>query len=489
MKKRTFLYVALILICAAWAPADEILWPGDNGPWPPESDGAPDSTWPDEAGEASESPWPGESENSTDPGTLTPSSAGSWDTGTFSLFGYISWMSGLEFPDWNPADTLTGSMMHLRLKGDWSPEASIDFHLEADYRAAFGRLNPQAQANNLLLQLGAATESELLNAQSAAGEDFHQEFGIDHAWGLVNIGPADLKFGLCPIAWGTGYAFNPTSRAYSAASVDLISDSETPGTAAVIPSLQISPRWSLHGYLAFQDRLRPAQTPQIESDPANLPFGIKLLGYAGSWDFSFGIIKEVSLYDADPGDPVEFTALRRYYAAWDFIGQIGDFGLYGEGLLQAPADGNSIDWKAGIELPEQLQAVIGIEYNEFENTTLTLEYFLHGPGATDEDDYAVDLLLAGQQDMLARDYLTAAATRTFIDYLDVTAAAIVNLNDLSFILVPEISYQLYDNFQLRASALIPAGSTGSELSGTLDSGSDTITVFQPTLILECRLSF
>lgn len=471
MRKRTLLLTALILICAAWAAADEIPRPKDSG-------GAPDSPWPED-----DAPWPGDES----PPPAAP--AGGWETETFSLFGYISWMSSLEFPDRDPAETLAGNLMHLRLKGDWSPESSIDFHLEADYRAAFGRMNPQVQANDLLIQLGAATESDLLNAQADAGEDFHQEFVIDHAWGLVNIGPADLKFGLCPIAWGTGYAFNPTSRAYSAASIDLISDSETPGTAAVIPSLQLSPRWSLHGYLAFQDRLRPAQTPQIESDPARLPFGVKLLSYAGSWDFSIGILKEVSLYDSDPGDPADFAAVHRYYAAGDFIGQVGDFGLYGEWLLQAPAEGNSIDWSGGLKLPEYLQAVIGLEYNEFENTSLTLEYFLHGPGNTDKTDYKVDLLLAGQQDMLARDYLTAAVTRTFIDYLDLTAASIVNLNDLSFIFAPEISYQLYDNFQLRASALIPAGSPGSELSGTLDSGSDTITVFQPTFLLECRLSF
>jgi len=70
--------------------------------------------------------------------------------------------------------------------------------------------------------------------------------------------------------------------------------------------------------------------------------------------------------------------------------------------------------------------------------------------------------------MLGRDYLFARVSHTYFDYLELSLAGLGNLNDGSFVALPEASYALRPNVQLTASALLPYGSEGSELDGRFD---------------------
>lgn len=89
-----------------------------------------------------------------------------------------------------------GNTLYMRLKGDSEPEDGLHFHFEASYTGSTG--------NQI------------------------ESFAVDHLWGAAAIGPLDLQFGKMPIAWGTGYVFNPTARTSSSAFMDTISE-ETPG--------------------------------------------------------------------------------------------------------------------------------------------------------------------------------------------------------------------------------------------------------------------
>ena len=61
--------------------------------------------------------------------------------------------------------------------------------------------------------------------------DYVQSFDFDHIWARWTGSLFDLTYGKTPIAWGTGYIFNPTSRAAGSAFMDFVHE-ETPGTFA-----------------------------------------------------------------------------------------------------------------------------------------------------------------------------------------------------------------------------------------------------------------
>ena len=46
---------------------------------------------------------------------------------------------------------------------------------------------------------------------------------------MTNLEKIDIQFGRIPIAWGTGYAFNPTAKTHPVSFLDDLSE-ETPGT-------------------------------------------------------------------------------------------------------------------------------------------------------------------------------------------------------------------------------------------------------------------
>ena len=394
-----------------------------------------------------------------------------------SLYGYLVNYStaNLYSSGHDPAADL-GNVLYLRLKGDAEPEDFLQFHFELSYSGSTGNQNFYA----LMDDYGLIAADPEAGAEKNPYEDLVQEIELDHLWGSVSLALLDLQFGKIPLAWGTGYVFNPTSRAAGIAFMDTVAE-ETPGTLAVSAGFQLPRYYSLQGYVAFQDKYHNSGYSLEDGAFDNLPWGWKITGLAGAFDFSFGMVKEV--IRAGEGD-----YLRAYYGTGDFVGALGPFGVYGEAAAAFPGGNSfSLDFQ-GWDPLSSLEASAGFDY-EFDNLEITLrgEYYYYGPGTADPDKYDNSLVLSGAAQVLGRDYCFLNAERTFFDYLSVAAGTLINLHDYSAIILPEMSYEIASDFTVSAGSFLFYSGKSGEFGG--DYGPLPVDLTTSAVFLRVKLSF
>lgn len=394
----------------------------------------------------------------------------------FSLYGYMVNYStvnintdGSRFED---ADI--GNTVYMRLKGDFYTEEALHFHFEASYSGITGNQNYFALYDRYGLVPSGYEQSEY------PYDDFVQSFSIDHLWGSVAIGSLDLQFGKIPIAWGTGYLFNPSSRVVSNAFMETVSE-ETPGTIGFIPSVQVIPGLALQGYLSFQDKNHQKTASLNDGNFNNLPFGIKIQTAAGSFDVSVGFIKEVI------NSGVDYS--RNYFLSSDFAGALWDFGVYGETVLRFSGERSffSPD-NEGYNLSDSLEIAVGFDYRIPKIDVVSrVEYYHHGPGESSKYDYDISKILSGELLLQGEEYLFMLLERDYFNYLTLSAGGMINLNDYSAVIYPNISYELYSNFLISAGLYIFTGSSDSEFGGEYNNSTFDLT--EPAVFLRMKLSF
>lgn len=428
----------------------------------------------------------------------------------FSLYGYMVdyFQASTNVTRSSFSEPSYGNALLLRLKGDWRPERNLRFHLECNYLNSLGNQNPYV----LLGKTGLLT----YKPSDYPLEDFTQRLYIDHAWGLVNLGSIDLQFGKFPIAWGTGYVFNPTARVSIPPFLDMVTE-DTPGAAAVMTTYTFSERLSLQGYLAFQDRTQKRSVFKEDGQSRNLPYGLKLKTIIGGYDLSVCWLREVIYNELDlrpldtileeaartylqgivaedyfsallaSGDtlgainlfkqsalaqmsqtmPPNQNYLRRYYWGLDFAGAVGNWGVYGEFALRIPksATGEHLSLSR-YRVADHLEAVLGCDYN-LSNFDLQarFEYFYQGTGVKRKQDYNLLMALSGERLVMARNYAMFFLEKTPNDYHKLSLAFFANLDDGSFALLPMYNFLPYDNFELTAGAFVLSGKKGAEFDG------------------------
>ncbi|MBN2536345.1 MAG: hypothetical protein JXB88_25910 [Spirochaetales bacterium] len=406
--------------------------------------------------------------------------SGSFTEETFSLYGYLVNFLAIDFIyDGDEFDTsYVGNISYLRLKGDWNPGENLSFHAEMSYDAKLGNQNPTMLFEHYGI-LSAGYQADFPRG------DFIQTFNFDHFYGKMSIWRFDLQFGKMPIAWGTGYAFNPTQKVSLVPFMNTITE-ETPGTYGIAPAFSLFPGYAIEGYAAFQDKSHKTTSAIEDGDWNNLPYGIKLKGNIGSFDLSLSWIKEV-LY-------AETAHTRSYYAGMDFAGGIWDVNVYGEAVVNLPrnSDDSAFDFE-GHEAKDLLEACAGFFYTiPVIEADARCEYYHQGNGVTDMKEYNVLDYLSGEKILMGEDYLFLYLDKTFLDYYKVSAGAFFNLNDGSCALIPVISYDMYANFQVELGSTLFFGKKGSEFYGEYDlsfMGSTIIDMVQPLVYLKCKLSF
>jgi len=367
-----------------------------------------------------------------------------------SLYGYLVNFSTINLytSGFRIENADMGNILYMRLKGDSEPEDALHFHFEASYTGNTG--------NRI------------------------QSLAVDHLWGSAAIGPLDLQFGKMPIAWGTGYVFNPTARTAASAFMETVSE-ETPGTIGLAPSVHLGPGLALQGYLAFQDKNHLTSAALSDGDFNNLPFGGKLQAAAGSFDLSAGFIKEV----INSGS----SYTRYHYLGGDFAGAVWNFGIYGEASLRFPGSGNSLslDYSA-YEPLDMLELAAGFDYTiPGIDVVSRVEYYHYGPGESSKDLYDNTKLLSGELMVQGEDYIFLHLEKLLFDYLTISAGGMFNLNDFSGVIFPDISYELYSNFIVSMGGYLFAGGTDTEFGG--EYGPEPIDLTEPALYVRMKLSF
>ncbi|MBN2535588.1 MAG: hypothetical protein JXB88_22105 [Spirochaetales bacterium] len=395
----------------------------------------------------------------------------------FSLYGYIVEYVQSNFIIEN--DTLErmdiGNTLYLRLKADFTPQEHLSFHSEIAYTGMTGNQNPYTTFG----EWGLPVPPE--DPYTHSWLDMKQNLSIDHLAASANLGPVDIQFGKLPLAWGTGYVFNPTAKTANLQFMDTVTE-ETPGTLAIATGISFSHKLSLQMYAAFQDRSHKLQAFPLDAEWDALPFGIKLQAVLGSFDVSGGFIKEVFVTGAE--------SKRSYYMSADFAGSIWNFGVYGEAtfLLPGMTDDPPFSFE-GYEFKDIFEACIGFDYTiPLVDMILRGEYLHYGDGENNKSNYDITDLISGEKIMLGEDYLFVYLEKSFLDYFQFTIPVMINLNDGSLAFVPQFVYDVYSNFQLTVGGFAFPGPEGSEYNGEFFITAP-VDITQPGLFIKGKLSF
>jgi len=428
--------------------------------------------------------WGDFSSGSSGPSVPSESSVQAGET---ALYGYIETAATAVFNE-GDEKLSTGSAARFRLKGEWRPVELITARMELLYQEQTGAVNPLVTYNSLGINPDTMLQAE--NPQ----DSFLERLEIDHAWAVVNLGSFDISFGKLPMAWGNAWLYNPTDRLGASVSLE-DREAETAGTAAIVPVWYPGSGWAVEGTLVFRQRGMENSALIGSADPENLPFGLKIKGYAAGFDFALSFMREVWYTGApggylasDPTTPAESWE-RTYFLGFDTIGSAGPAGLYLEASVAAPQNGNSMDFSADWNLAEVLDLSAGIEYASGP-FSLKAEYIYSSAGEDSSDDYDPGLLISGRAFFLGRHYLFLYSSRTFGDFFEVSAAGIINVNDWSAALSVEALYPFLDDFAVSAGLSCPLGPAGSEYNGRFDLGTgEKLDLMHPEISLSLKTSF
>jgi hypothetical protein len=439
-----------------------------------------------------DAPWPpvsGDADAEEAGGYAEPGGSDLFGASAFALYGTLTTAGEAQFGKAAEAargeDLAVGTATRARIKGDWEPDERVLAHVELVGQHLSGVLNPYAYAQATGLDGGATTELTTASPQN----DFANTLSLDQAWAQLRFDLLDLQVGKQPIAWGTGYAFNPTVRAHPTSGFSGFEDDATPGTAAISAGVPIAGSLTGEGYLAFEDRTHASFTTGREVDPAYLPWGGRVRVLVGGFDLAIGAIHEVVAKSAESAGP-SGAALHRYlHVAGETVGSIGDLGVYAEvawtmPIWDAPQAGTA-NWDA----LDALESTVGLEYVFPADVDAKLEYYRRGAGATDPDRYDPSHLLSGLSTVMARDYLFGYLGRTFLSYLDISVAVLGNLNDGSLLIHQQNEYAVSDHLTVSLSAMVPTGSGNQEFGGTREIGDTAVRFVRPTIMAGLEVSF
>lgn len=412
------------------------------------------------------------------------------------VYGYVESTGTFRLEDDADKESQWGSQLRTRLKAEFEPQGEITARLELVYDYKTGITNEQVLGNYLGLDPVPGYQSGDPN------DDYKGTLDVDHAYATVNLAFLDLTLGKQPIAWGSGYVFNPTDHVNTGASLEG-REAETPGTVSLVPTVYISPNWALGGYVALEQRGTEGWALQGSSDAANLPYGARLRGYVGTFDVTLSFAKEVRYLGAPggyvPDGSANYVPLENYarqrYLGFDTIGAVGDFGLYAEISLALPQDGNDVDFGEEWDVEESALATVGVEYTFSDGwsdggLTLKAEYTHIGTGESSKSKYDPSSILAGSSITMGEDYLFLYGSQTYFNFLEVTLAALTNLNDGSVLLVPEATYSFHDNFESTLAVALPVGGDNTEYAGPVaDGGVAGFDLIDPEVSLSFKASF
>jgi hypothetical protein len=389
------------------------------------------------------------------------------------VYGSVRNRAIVSLPTEADGEVALGNATVVRLVGDFEPHESLTFHAEVSWQSLTGSLAPGYVA----AAVGAPSTTPL------------ETLEIDHAWGRAAVGPVDLQFGKLPLAWGTGYVFNPTARTIPASSVGEVSE-ETPGVLGAVGTAFIGTGATLSAYVTFQDRGHTAYFAPGSEDLQNLPLGARATVLAGPFDISLGGIREVLL--VPPGLPGAGWN-RRWWGTADFVGNLAGVNLYGEAaLLLTDAAGTWSVAAGSWTLEESLEATLGLWYllPVPVAVDLRIEYVHQGTGESEKNDYSIVPLLTGERALRGEDYLFVSAERVFADFHTLRVAGLANLNDGSVALLPEYSWDVYADFTATLGVELPIGPEGTEFDGRVTNLTGAnVDLLHPTVTLQAKLSF
>ncbi len=199
-------------------------------------------------------------------------------------------------------------------------------------------------------------------------------------------------------------------------------------------------------------------------------------------DYSFENMSIFSFYFLPEKDDLKSSSilfsLRTLVFDTDLEVQAGMFLSYY--ILNISLSGNISDMSFWLESATAVDKVekglhqsfdLGTEYSPFDDLDIFLEYYRNGFGTQYKDNYLNILLSKPIKDGLsyspAIDYIGGGIEYRLTDLIQISAAALGNTNDGSFLLIPLLNYSASDELTLYTGGIITHGE-GINQGGTFD---------------------
>jgi hypothetical protein len=277
-----------------------------------------------------------------------------------------------------------------------------------------------------------------------------ETFTLDRALIKLYFKHVDLYMGRQMIAWGTGYAFNPTDIWNQKNPLD----PSTPKVGTNALRLEI-PMGSLSNL-----NLLALPGPDIKHSSV----GIRMKTNFAGFDYSLSASRFMNADREVLGLP------EKLVGGVDIVGQLFDVGVWFEGAFISQRF-------KGMRYTEfdstYIQTDVGMDYTFDNGVYVLLEYFFNGRGEPNPDDYqAGDIFLQFLGDMpgLGQNYLITGLKQNFLEKIDATLFVLSNIDEPSAIIMPGADYYFCDEVSLGLKGTIAAGERKRSEFGSLYHG-------------------
>lgn len=287
----------------------------------------------------------------------------------------------------------------------------------------------------------AQTNLPLDSLMSAFSFSYENDCFLDNAYLSYYSKHFNLRVGKQQLAWGSGYAWNPTDLFNAKNLMD--PTYEKTGVNAIkaeIPFLK-------------EGKITAIYSPSEDFDKSTYAFQIKenTLGFDLSACY---IMRNYSSYDYYT---FQESLENQKMLGFDFSGSILSVGVHGEASVNF------------METSENFQQyLVGADYTFSNGIFLMAEYYFNGKGENSSSDYTMNSwmsMLGEYGENLGKNYIYAGQSLPIGDYLTYSNYVIVNTNDKSAMIMPWFDFLFGDNITLTNSIFIPLGESNSEFGG------------------------
>ena len=245
---------------------------------------------------------------------------------------------------------------------------------------------------------------------------------LDNIYLRTSFSKFDLTIGRQPLSLGTGYAWNPLDIFNRKELMD--PTYENPG----INALRMEIPMDLDG-THLDAIITPDSTWEMSTKMIQIKKGL------GRFDISLnGAYQHHLVPNAEAG----YTYENVYFAGGAFVGEFWEFGLWGETLWSLDVDDNFGE------------VVLGTDHTLNNGLYLMCEY-LHNSLGADEDDLQFDHYMynySGETHSLMQNYIFVMGMYNLTDYITSSVVVFGNLDDRSFILAPQIDWDVFEDVSM-----------------------------------------
>ncbi len=278
---------------------------------------------------------------------------------------------------------------------------------------------------------------------------------LDNAFVELSFGKMDITAGRQQISLGTGYAWNPLDIF----NINNLLDPtyEKPGHDAVRVDITLGRRTTLSGiYSPGKDW--NYSTRLVQFSGALSHFDFSLLAAKTTWQFHDYSTPVMTAPDYGFLSVPEQRSIAGFSTAGQIFG-LGVWAEYGYNWMESTKD--------------FYELVAGTDYTFESGTYVMAEFYRNTLCSADKNNYTLNdwiRFYTGEQKAVGRDQLYLFIQHPASDLINIGLSSIICLNDRSFMLLPSISYNIFENVELTGYANIYLGEDKTVFRKDMGSG-------------------